>query len=217
MRGSQNTMRLNTRTIRATQHRRRGLSLVEMLISLAITAMLLTATMVATNASFKAYASAAESASTQTATRMVINRLLTMVRTSTAHGPLTLSEAMSIDADALINGDIITCNFMEMIDNKGRLIRVSYDEDEQMLFVRVDENKSLSFEEDEVQTPLLGGVSKGLFHVRYRTDNEGVLVLSRGSIELTVVPDKDNTLAIETAEETQIQIVASTMPRRLDD
>ncbi|WP_432799138.1 PulJ/GspJ family protein [Poriferisphaera sp. WC338] len=198
-------------------HRQRGLSLVEMLISLAITAMLLTATMVATDASFKAYASAAESASTQTSTRMVINRLLTMVRTSTAHGPLTLASAQSIDAGATLNGNIITCNHIEMIDSKGRLVRIEYVEDEEQLYVRVDDNKDFSFGSTETYQPLLGGVTKAKFHVRYRFDNEGVIVLERGSVELTVVPDEDNTLAIETAEQTQIQVVASTMPRRLDD
>lgn len=66
----------------------RGLSIVELLISLAIVAMLLTATMVAIDASFYAYASAAESASTQTTTRLAVHRLNALIRTSTAHGPL---------------------------------------------------------------------------------------------------------------------------------
>ena len=71
-----------------TRHRRhRGLSLVEMLISLAITGLLLAATMVALDVSFRAYADAAEQASSQAASRMIVNRLITMIRTSTAHGP----------------------------------------------------------------------------------------------------------------------------------
>ena len=47
---------------RPKRSRSAGLSLVELLVSLAITAMLLTATMVAIDASFQAYAAAAESA-----------------------------------------------------------------------------------------------------------------------------------------------------------
>jgi hypothetical protein len=59
-----------------------------MLIALTIVAMLMAATMVAIDASFQAYASAAGSASTQTTARLTVYRLLRLIRTSTAHGPL---------------------------------------------------------------------------------------------------------------------------------
>jgi len=69
--------------------RHRGLSLIEMLIALAIVAALLGATMVAIDASFYAYASAAGSASTQTTTRLTVHRLLKLIRTSRAHDPVS--------------------------------------------------------------------------------------------------------------------------------
>lgn len=81
-------MRLQTLSYRGAVRPAAGLSIVELLISLAITAMLLTATMVAIDASFYAYASAAESASTQTTTRLAVHRLNALIRTSSAHGPL---------------------------------------------------------------------------------------------------------------------------------
>ncbi|QQE12999.1 prepilin-type N-terminal cleavage/methylation domain-containing protein [Planctomycetota bacterium] len=201
---------------RAVIHRQRGLSLVEMLLSLAITAMLLTATMVAIDTSFRAYASAAESASTQAATRMVINRLLMMVRNSTAHGPLTLTSARSIDADATESDSTISCNYLEMLDSKGRLVRIEYNKDEQQLYVRLDDNGNFIFDSDETYQPLLGGVTQAVFHVRHRIDRQGVLVLERGSIDLTVMPDRDNTLSIESAEQSEIRVIASTMPRRVE-
>ena len=67
----------------------RGLSLIEMLLALTIVAMLLGATMVAIDASFYAYASAAGSASTQTSTRLTVHRLLKLIRTSRAHDPVS--------------------------------------------------------------------------------------------------------------------------------
>ena len=77
--------------------RRAGLSLMEMLVSLSIVAVLLTATVTALDASFYAYAAAAESASTHTSARLISHRLLTLIRTSTAHGPL--EGALPTDAD----------------------------------------------------------------------------------------------------------------------
>lgn len=74
-----------------THRRRRGFNLVEMLISLGITAMLLTATMVALDASFMAYQTTTEQASTQTIGRMVLQRMQTMIRSSASIGPFPLS------------------------------------------------------------------------------------------------------------------------------
>ena len=73
--------------------RRAGLSLVEVLVSLAITAALLTAVTLALDASFTAYASAAQSTSAQTGTRMVVHRVQRLIRSGVAQGPLTRAHA----------------------------------------------------------------------------------------------------------------------------
>ena len=207
----------NNRIYNPRNQHRRALSLVEMLVSLAITAMLLTATAVAIDTSFKAYASAAESASTQAATRMVINRLLTLVRTSIAHGPLTLNEAYNLDTSATMANNTIASNYIEMLDTKGRLVRIQFSKKTETLTLRIDVNNNFAFETNEIAQPLLGGVKKAIFHVKRRRDNEGVYVLERGTLDLTVAPDRDNTLSIETANREQIRVIASTMPRRLED
>jgi len=193
-----------------------GLSLVEMLVALAITAMLLTATMVAIDASFQAYASAVESASTQTATRMVVNRLLTLIRTSTNHAPTTLAEAQAVDVNATKTGDTIECNFLDLLDAQGQLLRLEYRDNDDKLWLRVDDNGNFSFENGETEQPLIGGVTAMTFYAHIRFDTDGVRVLERGSIDMTVVPDEDNTLAIETGNTPPIRVVASTMPRKLD-
>ena len=181
-----------------------------MLIALSITAVLLTATMMAIVASFDAYASAAESASTQTTTRLVIYRLLTLIRTSTAHGPLEPDSGAGVTMTA---NDILDSPYIEMIDSNGNLIRIDYHADTQQLWVTTTPFGSTT----ATSEPLLGGVTQASFHLRRRLDNQNVWVLERGSVELTVVPDDDSTLASEKHAADPIHVVASTIPRRLQN
>lgn len=184
-----------------------GLSLVEMLISLAVTAMLLTATMVAINASFKAYAAAAESASTQTSTRLIVHRLLGLMRTSTAHGPLQPG------AGVTLSGYTLTSDYIELIDPDGNLIRLDYVAADKMIYATVTPyGGSVA-----TQEPALGGVTQCEFKLTRRLDDDGVWVLERGSIDFTVEPDADASLAIEGDATQPIRVIASTMPRKLED
>ncbi len=194
----------------------RGLSLIELLISLMITAMLLTATMVAIDASFQAYAAAAESASTQTTTRLVTHRLLSMIRTSTAHGPLVEEPAYEeggINYPAVtLNDQTITSHYLELIDSRGDLIRIEYREPLQQLWV----TRTPFGGATQAAQPLLGGVSSATFYAKRRVDIDGVLVLERASIDMAIVADDDNSLELEANSQSDIRVVASTMPRRLD-
>jgi prepilin-type N-terminal cleavage/methylation domain-containing protein len=70
-----------TRTIR------RGFNLVELLIALAITAALLSATMVALQASFMAYQSTTEQASTNVIMRLIAERIRASTRIAQEYGP----------------------------------------------------------------------------------------------------------------------------------
>ncbi len=178
-----------------------------MLISLAITAMLLTATMVAIDASFQAYAAAAESASTQTSTRLVTHRLLSLMRTSTAHGPLLAESGVTL------SGNTLTSPYLELLDPDGNLIRLEYDSDDEMLYVTITPyGGSVATRE-----PLLGGVSQCEFKLVRRLDDDGVWILERGSIDFTVHPDEDSSLAIEGDAAEPMRVIASTMPRKLED
>jgi prepilin-type N-terminal cleavage/methylation domain-containing protein len=194
------------RDARPTTRARRGLTIIELLVSLAITAMLLTATMVAIDASFRAYASAAESASTQTSTRLVVHRLLTMVRTSTAHGPLLEETGVTR------TGDTLDSPYIELLDQQGNLIRIDYTAAEQTMYVTTTPaGGSVS-----TRVPMLGGVTQCNFHLTRRLDDDGIWVLARGSIDFTVQPDDDASLELEMGQTAPIRVVASTMPRRLD-
>src|SRR5262249_54008255 len=66
---------------------RRGFNLIELLVALAITATLMVATMVAIRASFVAYQSTTEVASTNTIARLMMNRIMLLIRTGRDFDP----------------------------------------------------------------------------------------------------------------------------------
>ena len=187
--------------------RRRGITLMEVLVALPIIAMLLTATMVAIDASFRAYGSAAEEASTQAATRMVVHRLLTLVRTSTAHGPLTAGEP----GVTLENG-LLHSHFIELLDPDDNEIRLEWrSETDELWLIRTPWDGSPSTEQ-----PILGGVREARFSSKPRRLRSGALVLERATMDLTVEADPDATLPIETETRMPIRVFASTAPRKLE-
>jgi prepilin-type N-terminal cleavage/methylation domain-containing protein len=191
--------------------RRRGLSLVEMLVALAITAVLLTATMVAIDTSFKAYAIAAESASTQTSTRMVINRLLTLVRTSTAHGPLAESDPLPSGATVTFNNTLVESSYLQLVDPDGDDFIISWDATLQQLNL----TKVPASGATPITQPILGGVTNCKFMLARRRDNDGNWQLERGSIDFTVEADDDASLDIEVGDVPPVRVIASTKPRRI--
>ncbi len=198
---------------RQLDRRRRGLSLVEVLIALAITSVLLTATMVALDASFRSYATATDQAASQAATRMVVNRLLTLIRTSSAHGPLEPDAAANppVTLDAASN--VITSNFFELMEEGGNLIRVEYRaESDQLWLIRTPADSVVAEEQ-----PLLDDVTEAQFFLRRRENSDGLLVLERATLDITVQPTADPTLYIERSSDAPIRVVASTLPRTLEE
>ena len=198
---------------------RTGLSLVEVLLALVITSMLLTAVMVAIHASFRAYATAARSASTNSSTRLVVQRVLTMVRVGTLHdaydpndGGVTLGSPAAAPVQSV---------GIQMIDQGGGLVRLWWqvngaygDADLGDLWYQLDGNAA---------QPLLGSVQclrtagddPYIFTLASRGTSEGLL-LARATLDLTLLADGDATLALEEAAAATlpIRMVGSTMPRR---
>ncbi|MEM1107921.1 MAG: prepilin-type N-terminal cleavage/methylation domain-containing protein [Planctomycetota bacterium] len=189
----------------------RGLSLIEMLVALAISSALLTATAVAIDTSFKSYAIAAESASTQTSTRMVINRLLTLIRTNEAHGPLLVADADAGETVS-ISGDILTSSYIELIDGNRDTIKISYDATNQELIL----TRAPFSGATPTTQPILGGVTACTFNLARRLTNDGIYVLERGSINFTVQADDDASLDLEDGDVPPVTVIASTKPRRLN-
>jgi prepilin-type N-terminal cleavage/methylation domain-containing protein len=217
--------------------RARGLSLMEMLIALTITSVLLAATMLAIDASFTAYASAAKSASTQTTTRLTVHRLLKLIRTSTLHGPVKTSvpaDAAWSDWPTLLSElenelqarrgverpsvspteqDQFTLesNYFRIWDPNGDQVVLTYvDETDEIWLTTLPHESSTASAQ-----PLLGGVVSGKFTIFRRLTRDGLWVLKRGSATLDIKADDDSTLKLEDAHEPMMHVEASTMPRKL--
>lgn len=194
---------------RRPARRRRGLSILELLLALAITAMLLTAAAAAIAASFRAYGDAVEQASTQVAVRMISQRLLGLIRTSTAHGPL--APDAGADPPVTLDGQSITSNFVELLDPNGHVLRCEYRADNEELWLIIDPGET-----EEQAQPLISGVTAAEFVLRRRLNDDGFWELERCTINMTVLPDEDATLALENGPAQAIRLVASTMPRKLE-
>ena len=76
-------LRRGTRPVRA----RRGMSIIEVLLALTISAVLLTAALVALDVMFKRYTVIGDSASSNVLARTVMHRMLAMIRTGQEFGP----------------------------------------------------------------------------------------------------------------------------------
>jgi len=184
--------------------RQRGLSLAESLVSLAISVVLLVAITGATVASFRAYGDAVEQAGTQVSTRMVMQRILALIRTSTAHGPL------QAETGATINGNTITSNHLELVDPNGDIVRCEYRASDDELWLILNPGTG------ETAQPLLSGVTAASLSLLRRQNDDGIWVLERASIDLTVQPDEEQTLAIENGPAQSVRLIASTMLRKLE-
>lgn len=199
-----------TSAARFSGRRSAGLTLMELLIALPIIAMLLTATMVAIDVSFQAYSSAARESATQASTRMVVHRLLTLIRTSTAHGPLLPTS--DPDWPVTINGDLLSASFLELIDPQNNRIRIEYRAAVQELWVsRTDLNTGTVTVE-----PLLGNVESAVFTARRRLDRTNTFVLERATMDIAVRSDQEGVLSIEGQASEPLRVIASTAPRKLE-
>src|SRR4029079_16094313 len=104
-----------------------GFNLIELLIALAITGALLTATLVSLNASFMAYQSTTEVASTHSISRLALYRMLTMIRMGKDFGPYPNNPL-----DSTVYSD-----FMEFAMPDGQIMTLDYVENEKKLNVQV--------------------------------------------------------------------------------
>ncbi len=184
------------RTSRARRNHRRGFNLVEMLIALAITAALLSATMMALHASFNAYQSTTEVASTHTISRLVMNRMLTLLRTGQDFGPAPIDPM----------DPTVVSNYIEFFTVNGQLITLDWVAPDQTLYVVLTDEFNV-----ETTYPLLEGVTACSFTLDYELGYE----LHRATIDMTIVPDDNMSVTLDGQNERVIRLVASAMPRMI--
>ncbi len=186
---------------------RRGFNLIEMLIALAITATLLAAVMVALHASFMAYQSTTELASTHTIGRLVMHRMLTLIRTGQEFGPFPINPQDSVVASTEI----------EFLTPGGNLVRLEWVEtaagptypQANALYAVINNGtprvmlEGVVPQEDDDGFPVLP------FTLEYELGR----TLHRATIDITIVPDDNMSVDIDGDNQQQIRLVASAMPR----
>jgi type II secretory pathway component PulJ len=121
------------RAYRAGRRQRLGIGLIELMISLVIAAGLLTATAVAVDASFRAYAVNQEQSNLMQQARITMNRVLTTIRTSTAHAPKTSSKLAEFS-----NGIITTDTGIALFDAQNNNIIFRHDSANKTVVVDVN-------------------------------------------------------------------------------
>ncbi|MHC5022411.1 MAG: PulJ/GspJ family protein [Planctomycetota bacterium] len=178
---------------------RRGFNLVELLIAISITSTLLTATMVALDASFRAYQATTELASTHTIGRLTMHRILTLIRTSTSFGPFPLNPH-----DRLVESD-----FIEFERANGDIMTVRWDEAEEALYVGYNGTEYLLLDGVVAQADPATGDLIPPFTLEYEKGR----TLYRATVNLLIVPDDNLSVTIEGNSADSIHLVASAMPR----
>lgn len=192
----------------------RGFSMVEVLISLTISATLLTATMSALNASFKSYQVTSEGASTNVVARIVMQRLTAMIRTGDSFGPYPVNPITTPE----IESDYI--EFVSYRDPSTGTERIT------RLERRDGTEETGPFElwyilttyvngtyEDEDEAPLLTGLNDVKFTMEYDVGPR----LKRATVDLIIQPDDMQDIAVGSKlEAPTIRLVASASPRMND-
>jgi hypothetical protein len=185
--------------------RRSGLGLVELLIALSISAALLTAVAVTTDASFKAYDINEEQSNLMQRARLTVHRLLTYVRTCKEHQPLT--PAM---VDSFTLGYTVTDVGLSMFSETGAQLDFEYDA----------ANKRVLLTENGTSRVLLRGVEA--FQVKLEPmrsaaaikSGGGCDLLKRCTVLLTIKTSGQSADVDESTNSQTITLSSSVMPRR---
>jgi len=210
-----------------------GFSLIEMQIALAISALLLTATLVSLDTMFKGYEINADSASSHVVTRIAVNRIMSLVRAGTDFGPMPL-DVLDNTQNPLV-ADYI--EFVSLRNDDGvaqTVTRIEY------RYPGVGAlNQTWGIGESQ---PSLGFEPSGTgelwmvqIHVASGSQSEYLLLrevraarftlaynvgpsLVRATVDLTVEPAMPEDVKLESDAPPQVvRVVASAMPRRIVD
>jgi hypothetical protein len=179
--------------------------LVELLIALSISAAVLTAVGVATDASFKAYAVNQETASLAQRGRITLHRMLTYTRTCKEHQPIGATQITQFEA-----GTVVTDTGVSMFT----------DSDVQLDFTYDAPNRRILVIENGTTRELLRGVEA--FSVKMEPmqspaairAGSGYDLLRRATFTITVRTNGQSADVDETQDSQLVTVSSSVMPRR---
>lgn len=192
-----------TSRLRRRPRSRRGFNLVELLAALAISAILLAATMVALDASFRAYQMTTETVSSHQVGRLAMHRMLALIRTGSEFGPFPLVPTQTtVYSDEIqfrtVSGDVLVIRFLP---------------DDEVLEIEIGGNSYTLLEGVKKRYDPAGSTNEAdrikPFTLEYVLGRK----LYRATIDMTVVPDDNMSTAMDGTNVDQIRLVASTMPR----
>jgi hypothetical protein len=175
-----------------------------MLIALAITASLMAATLVALDASFRAYQMTTEEASTHTIGRLAMHRMLAMIRTGQEFGPFPVDPTTTI----------VESDFVEFIledgTPDGQFVELRWDETAEALYVTIDSGTPQLLLEGVLAQEDDDGNEIPMFTLEYEFGRN----LYRATIDMLIQPDDNQGTDIDGQfANAPIHIVASAMPR----
>lgn len=195
--------------------RRRGFSVIEMLIALTISGVLLSACLVALDSSFKSYEVTTDAASTHVVSRMIMHRMLAMIRTGEEFGPYPIQVLSPTRMESTY---IEFVSLDDAASGKRQITRLERGADTEatdgsyrLLFKRWDYEDGV--QQSYVEYPLLRGVAECKFTLEYDIGP----TLRRATIDITIKPNDAKQMSVSTDLEAPIlRLIASTGPRRLD-
>lgn len=186
-----------------------GVGLVELLISLSIVAALLTATAVATDASFKAYAVNQQQAALMQRARLTMHRILTDIRMQGDHRPYSSSLLPQFSAGIIVSDTSGIRTYAEP-DTGGAERAYFFD----------DENNRLIVEDDGVEHVLLEGVTT--FRVSFEPMQSKTSIKTggvydrtrRATVTFTITSGAQTDDFTEFHGEQTVSLSSSVVPRR---
>jgi prepilin-type N-terminal cleavage/methylation domain-containing protein len=192
---------------------RRGFSLIEMLIALAISAALLTASLAALDASFKSYKVTSESASTHVVSRIVMQRIMAMIRTGKEFGPFP-ADVLDSAQNPLVSTFIEFVSLDDAATGRRQITRI-----ERRVGISSPHElwyRLLTYQGgqlvDTQERPLIKNLRDVLFTLEYDVGPR----LTRATVDMTIQPDDLQDAAIVADMSTPvIRYVSSTSPRQL--
>lgn len=208
--------RAERRRASAARRSRRGFSLIEMLVALAISALLLTASLAALDASFRSYKVTTDSASTHVVSRIVMHRIMTMIRTGQDFAPFP-TDVLDPQLNPIVSNFIEFISIDDPANNFRQITRLEAIADPNaqdgslmlQLVLENDVGGTITREE----RPLLRGLRDATFTLEYAIGPR----LSRATVDMTIMPNDGEAarLALDIDAPT-IRLVASTSPRQLE-